>query len=238
MMPIQLAPEPEEFHARVRVPGIRSLHEKCGLSVPAAYKRSKGKPFARDSISWNDASGIKHSRFVASFEELPASALAPTWQSAIDWLMGAYQQICAFSCFRIHSVTGTPSVDHMVPKSRKWDAVYEWSNYRLASLRMNARKRDLCNILDPFDVEPGWFELEFTFGQVRPGASVSGVPELRAKVQETIDTLGLNDFADERLRDIEAYDSGEVRLRRLWEESPFVASELVRQGRLHAYDIG
>ena len=123
-------------------------------------------------------------------------------------------------------------------KSQKWDAVYEWSNYRLASLRMNARKRDLCNILDPFDVEPGWFELELTFGQVRPGAGISGVPELRAKVQETIDTLGLNDFADERLRDIEAYDSGEVRLRRLWEESPFVASELVRQGRLHAYDMG
>ena len=38
-------------------------------------------------------------------------------------------------CVRIST---DASVDHFVPKSRRWDLVYEWSNYRLACTTMNS----------------------------------------------------------------------------------------------------
>ena len=182
------------------------------------------------------ASGRTTKRFAKTFDELPGGALEQYWTKAIPDLLNAYDRVCSFCCFRIHPASGTPSVDHMAPKSRAWNAVYEWTNYRLAALRMNARKGKVVGIIDPFEVQPGWFALELTFGQVIPGPATVGDPALRARIQHTIDALRLNTFWEERLRDIVAYADGNVSLRRLQEESPFVAHELVRQGRLHAWD--
>ena len=48
----------------------------------------------------------------------------------------------------------------MVAKSMRWDQVYEWANYRLACSLMNARKDAIASVLDPFEIEDGWFALE------------------------------------------------------------------------------
>lgn len=167
--------------------------------------------------------------------DLSGEHFHPYWTEALDWLLTSYNRICAFCCFRIHA-TASPSVDHMAPKSLAWDKVYEWTNYRLAALRLNAKKGAMTHVIDPFDVKPGWFAIELTFGQVVPGPATEGDPALKLRVEATIEDLGLNDFADDRLRDIEAYEACDVSLRRLHEESPFVAAELERQGRLHPED--
>ena len=64
-------------------------------------------------------------------------------------------------------------VDHFYPKSVRPDMAYEWSNFRLASLKLNCRKREFQDVLDPFTIEPGWFclsfpSLLFSLGQVSP----------------------------------------------------------------------
>ena len=134
-----------------------------------------------------------------------------------------------YSCFRIHPATGGASVDHMVPKSHDWNKAYEWLNYRLASTRLNSRKSDLSTLLDPFDVKPGWFKLNLLSGEVHPGEATDQDEDLKNCVQQVIDLLGLNEFNSERLRDIENYQNGDVSLRHLMEESPFVAMEIQQQ---------
>ncbi len=150
--------------------------------------------------------------------------------------MAAYDRICAYSCFYIHRVTGTASADHFAPKSRSWKEVYEWSNYRLCCSRMNARKsNDFGAVLDPFEIKEGWFHLELLGFQVVPNFSL---PErTRSQVERTIAALGLNDFRHDREKDAERYWAKDISLRVLKEESPFVARELHRQGKLNPGDV-
>ena len=97
---------------------------------------------------------------------------------------------------------------------------------------MNSRKRDFEDVLDPFEVESGWFRLEPVTGRIHPS------PELSVKksceVQATIDRLGLDDAGNRELRAryyqdyAEGYYSGVF----LKKRSPFVWSEAGRQGLL------
>ena len=159
----------------------------------------------------------------------------PYWTRALDHLMKAYSEICAYSCFRIHPVTGARSADHFAPKSRDWQHVYEWLNYRLCCARLNARKNDFEDVLDPFVIETGWFRLELVGFQVVPSPEVQ--PPLRREIQATVERLGLDEFRRERAKDAEQYWAHDVSLRFLRVESPFVAEELRRQGRLNAGDV-
>lgn len=215
MIRVNLAQEPDTFDAKVRVPGHRAISEMVGEKVVR-----RGRPFKK----------------IASMrEEIPSDCFPPYWTEAIDDLMERYNQICAYSCFRIHPVTGGRSVDHMAPKSRTWNRVYEWDNYRLACSRLNARKRDFSNVLDPCEILDGWFQLELVGFQVIPNGRLNR--KVRERIQETIERLGLDDFRHDRERDAENYWRGEISLRILTEESPFVAKELRRQGRLNSGDL-
>ena len=79
----------------------------------------------------------------------------------------------------------------MIPKSTAWDQAYEWDNYRLACSLMNSRKGDAVSVLDPFDVEDGWFVLELVAFQVLPAHDLAD--PTAAAVEDTIDRLRLND---------------------------------------------
>lgn len=98
---------------------------------------------------------------------------------------------------------------------------------------MNARKNDFGDVLDPFEVEDGWFELELVGFQVRPAPNLD--PMTAARVEQTIVRLGLNDyeFRQSRERDYDAVRDGHVTLEHLSEESPFVAREIRRASRSH-----
>ena len=56
----------------------------------------------------------------------------------------------------------------MVARSMRWDQVYEWRNYRLACSLMNARKGAVASVLDPFEIEDGWFAIEFVVTRHAP----------------------------------------------------------------------
>ena len=119
----------------------------------------------------------------------------------------------------------------MIPKSIRWDRVYEWTNYRLACALMNTRKGYVGEVLDPFEVEDGWFALELYEFQVMPGV---GLPSsVQTKVAGTIEHLKLNDSPCREAREGFALDywRNEIAWSYLERHAPFVASELDRQGR-------
>jgi hypothetical protein len=218
VIPVGPAEEPPSFDKRVRKPGLLAIAEMAGKSPP--HKRAGGRPFAK---------------IVSREHDIPARFFPTYWRRALDDLMSAYNEICAYSCFRIHPVTGARSADHFAAKSRDWRAVYEWENYRLCCSNMNARKNDFGDVLDPFMIEAGWFHLELLGFQVIPNPRLS--KKRREAIQETIDRLGLNQFRAAREKDAERYWSNGVSLAVLKEESPFVAVELRRQGRLRDGDV-
>jgi hypothetical protein len=195
------------------------LAEMVGEIPP--YPRTAGKPF---------------NKLADHRDAIPSSAFKPYWTKALDELMVAYNQICAYCCFRIHPVTGARSVDHFAPKSRDWQYVYEWHNYRLASSLLNARKREFSDLVDPFEVEESWFRLELVGFQVTSSPDLE--PAIRERISTTITRLGLNDaiFRNARERDAENYWQAQISLPILEEESPFVAFELRRQARLRPGD--
>ena len=176
-------------------------------------------------------------RYSVPKSEIPSSKYPDYWRRSLDDLLAAYNRICSYLCLYIPRGTGAPSVDHMVPKSAAWDRAYEWDNYRLACSSMNSRKRDAATVLDPFEVEDGWFVLELVEFQVLPA---DGLAEpTTAAVEETIERLRLNDGECCRAREefAEDYWSEHVAFDYVMRHAPFVANELRRQNRLRAADV-
>jgi hypothetical protein len=152
------------------------------------------------------------------------------WRRCIPDLMVAYEYICAYSALRICRVSGAPSVEHFAAKSSARELTYEWANYRLVCARMNSRKREFDDVLDPFQISDGWFELEFAFLQVRPAPDLE--TDIRESVLKTIDRLKLNDneFCSERAHWYQAWLDGRIASSFLAEHAPFVHYEATRQG--------
>ena len=217
MIRVLPAPPPRDFDAKVRQPGLRAIAELVGEAPPRAVGRS-------------------HAPVAASREEIPPDRFPPYWREAASDLLEAYDRICSYLCLYIPGGTGAPSVDHMVPKSTRWDQVYEWRNYRLACALMNARKGAVASVLDPFDIEDGWFALELVGFQVMRGERLpDGV---RTAVEATIERLRLNDVTccAARAEFAEDYWRGAISADYLSRHAPFVAVELRRQGRLRGDD--
>lgn len=127
-----------------------------------------------------------------------------------------------------------PTVDHMVAKSRAWNLVYEWKNYRLACHLMNARKNDLGSVLDPFEVVNNWFELELVGFQVK--ARLAFRDAMLKRVDSTLCILNKPDCRRLRQEYAMNYWEAHIDLEYLTKRSPFVAMELRRQNRLRAGD--
>ena len=213
MIRVRQAEEPPGFDAEVRQPGLMAVAELVGETPP----RTAGRPYPR---------------VAASRETIPAAKFPQYWSRALDDLMERYNRICSYSSLYIHPVTGARSVDHMVPKSMQWDQVYEWTNYRLACSLMNARKGAIADVLDPFEIEDGWFALELVEFRVVPGDGLHD--EVEVSVNDTIDRLRLNDAicCEARAEYAEKYWDRQIRLAYLTSHAPFVERELRRQGRL------
>jgi hypothetical protein len=113
--------------------------------------------------------------------------------------------------------------------------VYEWSNYRLCCSRLNSRKNDFGDVLDPFQLTPHWFQLELVGFQVVPNPQLNATDQ--QAIRDTIERLGLDGFRRQREEDAERYWQNGYSLQVLKQESPFVASELYRQNRLNVGDV-
>ncbi len=120
------------------------------------------------------------------------------------------------------------TVDHFIPISQSPQTAYEWNNYRLSCARANTNKGDNRNVLDPFNLKPDSFSLDFPSLLLRPNPSLD--MDSAAKVSATIAILGLNEeyFVEDRLHWLIEYlrDSDIDFLKR---HAPFLAYELQRQ---------
>ncbi len=167
-------------------------------------------------------------------EKNPASSqeLYPYWRACLDDLHKAYRGICAYVSIYIDRATGARSVDHFIAKSNARELTYEWSNYRLACSLMNSRKGRFDDVLDPFEVEDGWFVIELAFLKLFPNPELA--PDLQDRVQDTINRLGLNDKGcrDARADYLLPYIMGDISFDYLKHRCPLVAHELKRQGRV------
>ncbi len=218
MIRVQPAPEPATFDAQVRQPGLRAIAEMVGET-----QGGKKRP------------GPLRKKIAEKRESIPAKKFPDFWTLALDDLMDAYHEVCSYCGIRIERTTGVASVDHMIAKSKDWSRVYEWDNYRLASLLLNSRK-SIHELLDPFEIEDGWFQLELFGFQVIPNPSLT--PKQLEQVEETILKLGLNKpwFCSARERYANRYMVTGDSYQSLREDCPFVAMELRRQGRLRVGD--
>ena len=88
------------------------------------------------------------------------------WTACKDDLYSNYKGICAYTCLHIHKMTSNPNVEHIKPKRLFPHLAYEWENYCLACSRINARKGERLNIIDPFDVKENMFFLVLETGHI------------------------------------------------------------------------
>ena len=150
------------------------------------------------------------------------------WNRARDQLHAAYSGFCAYTT---RYLIYPESIDHFRPKSKYPHLAYEWTNYRLARQIVNSHKRNSTNVLDPFLVQPGWFTLQL------PSCLIKSAPHLprslRSKVNATINTLRLNDddrLVDERWQYLVDLADGDINMRHLQRQYPFLAQQVTAQG--------
>jgi hypothetical protein len=218
MIHVEPAIEPPDFDRKIRQPGLSAIAELVG--EPPILKRR----------------GPRRDKVADRREDIPSDSFPTFWRNGLDDMMQAYNQICAYMAIYIENVTGAATIDHMIPRSVEWSQVYEWDNYRLACSLMNSRKNDAIFVLDPFQVESGWFELEFVGFQVKPAATLSSM--IRDRVEKTIVLLRLNDRECQDLRRyyVTEYEMKQISMVHLTRRAPFIAMELRRQGRLQEHD--
>lgn len=154
------------------------------------------------------------------------------WKECLPQLYTAYAGICAYSACWLPMES---SVDHFVPKTVDPNLAYEWSNYRLSSLRLNSYKGDHIDVLDPFHILHDWFALNFTNFLIEPNAGL--VPQIEAEVRRTIEVLRLNSddvLVNLRFKIVRDYAKERVNFDYLKTYYPFIAYELDRQDQREA----
>lgn len=199
MIPVAPQPEPVDFDAKVRQPGL----------------------------AWLNANGIPLNQAPPDPSKLPTY-----WRNTQKQLWGAYQGICAYLCIYFERALGAHSTEHFVAKSSHAGQAYEWQNYRLSCLGMNRLKNKFDDVLDPFEIQPETFILNFASGEIRPNPALP--PVVAAQATATLLRLKLNDPETKRMRadHFEECQRGEVSLTYLQRISPFVWYEARRQGLL------
>jgi hypothetical protein len=157
------------------------------------------------------------------------------WRRALGDLINAYHGICAYcACWTFRAnQTSRPvdaTIDHFIPKSAIPIQAYEWGNFRLSRRRLNERKGNHQDVLDPFGLNKEWFRIDFLTFLIIPN------PKLpvgnRAQVMATINRLELNadnDYVNERIGAIREYCTGKATLRQLEIRYPFIATEMKNQ---------
>ncbi len=115
------------------------------------------------------------------------------WKHCFSELAEGFNHLCGHSAMHVPEIGAV--VDHYLSKSKHRNLTYEWSNYRYASFRMNSRKMTYDDqILDPFEVEDGWFEVQLGSWQL---LMTAGIPvEKRERAKKTMERLRLQTGRD------------------------------------------
>ena len=175
-----------------------------------------------------------------TFLQTQPNPTARDWRGHDYWrrshwdLRTAYNGICAYSSSYTpppgSSNGDTTSVDHFVPKSIAPNKAYDWNNFRLCRSRLNNRKGEHTDVLDPFALSSGWFELNFLTFLLVPNPSLA--KKDRDLVRATINRLQLNtdnDYVNERVSVVSRYSRYGATFEQIRNLFPFIASEMSRQ---------
>lgn len=227
MMKVDLAAEPSWFHKDIWLKGNDILAELTG--APSRPRSGRKRAVVASTIDSIPAREL----------EKPQNAI---WRRAIPELRLLYKDTCAYLGVRIY---GDATVDHFNPISKYQEQAYKWDNFRLSSSLVNTFKHDHEDVLDPFHVQSGWYELTLLTGVIEPGKQVSD-PVIIDQIRDTIKRLRLNEnktWVDRRRDAFDRYiafhepdypsNDPKWNLAALAIEFPFVASEIVRQGKVY-----
>jgi hypothetical protein len=156
------------------------------------------------------------------------------WKKANTDLYSSYGGMCAYTGEWFSLTTSVISVDHFLPKSKAPHLAFEWNNYRLTTQKANNNKADYI-IVDPFDVQSGWFALEIPSCLIVAGDNLAY--ETYIQVEFTIEKLKLNSdegYVERRYETILDYIKGDVSFPFLQRRFPFIASELKRKNLINS----
>ena len=148
--------------------------------------------------------------------------LPDLWKGCRSELAEGFRCLCAYSVVKI-GMRG--QIDHYLSKANHRDLAYEWSSYRYASGGMNSRK-GTCDekILDPFEVQDGWFEVQLGTWQLLMTNKIP--PSQRELAEFTLRQLCLgssDDAVAERRYFYDLLAGGTFTLAALGENVPLVA---------------
>lgn len=149
------------------------------------------------------------------------------WSKAARELHAAYSGICAYTAMYLPE---QGSVDHFLPKASHPHLAYEWSNFRLASGRVNSSKGSAADVLDPFQIENDWFYMDIPACLLRANPSLEKA--LRNQISGTINSLRLNqddNYVQERCNILMDYAREDITIGFLERRYPFLAKEVTRQ---------
>ena len=144
------------------------------------------------------------------------------WSPFKGDLAAGFQMRCAYSA--MFEPVGT--VEHFVSWHESRLHAYEWTNYRYSAAWINSSKKNeqSSNLMDPFSVQDGWFEVILPSLQLRVSNSIPGT--LRALAEYTIRRLRL--VHDERVMRqrrewYRMYQCGELSFDGLEKKAPLIA---------------
>lgn len=142
-------------------------------------------------------------------------------------LADGFDNLCGY-CALLDPTGGT--VDHYLSVTARPDLAYEWSNFRFANQAMNASKKNAdAQVLDPYEVGVGWFEVILPSLQLQLTSRVP--PALRAKAEFTLERLGLRDgerVIRARRQWYALYQDGDLTLDGLRQCAPLIADAVSR----------
>ena len=152
------------------------------------------------------------------------------WRRSLRDLYDACNHICAYSAQWIPYDTGSPAVDHFIPKTVKPELAYEWDNFRLICSKINTNKGIKKEIIDPFFLPADSFILDFPSMLIKPNSNL--LEPLKERVVYTIKELKLNEETWELGRSDKLIDycNQVYPFDYLKRRYPFIAYELERQG--------
>ena len=154
------------------------------------------------------------------------------WKKIHNELYQLYAGVCSYcASWTPRHQGGHPdhtSVDHFIPKSEQPAMAYEWANFRLCRARLNANKSNSMEVIDPYYIANGWFQIDFATFLIVASSGLSSL--VRGYVDETIGILRLNDndYVNERVEVIKLYSLDHITINNLNFRYPFIAEEIRR----------
>lgn len=148
-------------------------------------------------------------------------------------LAQGFENRCAFGAMWISSGT----VDHFVSCDEDMSRAYDWANYRYVDGWVNSskNKKKAADLLDPFEVCEGWFEVVLPSLQL---VITDAIPEpFRERAENTLNNLPIHN--DERLvrnrREwLKMYEENELSLEGLRRKAPLIAAAVEKKLALEA----